>query len=567
MSSPHYLLQWSTPSHSQSLETVRRFQQLAPFKQHSLQNIEWTLRHTRKAFDNRIACILDAEQPITEGLAQPIHADGQCEQLVYVLTGQGSQFSGMAAGIYHHFSESRALIDQGCDLIKEQYGVDLLPLLVESSEANNLALQETSMAQPALFIFAMSYLALLDSSQLSCDTLVGHSLGEFAVACYAGVWDFQTALNVVFLRGRLMGSAEPGAMLACQLSESQLSEVLGSDWSQRVDLAAVNSSAQRVLSVPDREIAPVLEALKAKNIRHTRLATSHAYHSRSMTPILDAFAQVIESSRPKVPHRSWYSNLTGSAIDPQQVITADYWCQHLRETVRFGDAVINIAKDYPNALMLEVGAKSQLSPLIGEVSQSVACISNDPERSGEREWLATLAKLWVHGFDLDWQLWRPCEGWRVPLPSIALAPRLYWAQNRVTAPQASVLDNQEHHRGSETKTSNIKMLWSEILGIESEKLNRDDHFFSLGGSSIDLLDLVWQISASGGELSIAGAYQCLRLGDMEEKVNGSPNHGVSHSSLQEEWVKPFELSQLCQEEIISITEQWKTQGVNSGTLE
>lgn len=566
MRSPdHYIWQWSTPSHSQSLESLRIFEQAAPFEQHSLQDIEWTLRHTRKAFSHRVACVVEPDRPVREGLSRPIVASTTSEQLVYVFTGQGSQFSGMASGIYNHYPAARAVIDQGCAYIENRYGVSLLPLLTQRSEANDAALQDTAMAQPALFVLAMSYLALLERSQLSCDALVGHSLGEFAVACYAGVWDYETALNVVFLRGRLMGSASSGAMLACQLSHTQLDEILGGDWSQRIDLAAINSQTQLVLSIPEVELNWVLEALQSKAVRYTRLKTSHAYHSRAMTPILPAFSSVIEQSCPQRPSRTWYSNVTGTEIDVQCVTTAQYWCEHLRQTVRFGDAVTNIAREYPNALFFEIGAKSQLSPVISEVTHSVAGVANDPERSGESQWLTTLATLWVHGFEIDWPAWRSNKGRRVPLPGIALAPQHYWADTKATVTQPDVV--QAAHRQPANAPPNVKMLWSTILGIDVENLSDEDHFFALGGSSVDLLDLVRQISASGGQLSISDAYQCLHLHAMEEKVNGGCRGVPTDAPSQRDWILPFDLSRLSPQEITRITEQWKTRGENCGTLE
>lgn len=560
-----HILQWSTPTHRQSLETVRSFAQAAPFRQHALQDIEWTLRHTRKAFSHRVACVVDPDLPMEKGLSRPLVASAASEQLVYVFTGQGSQFSGMASGIYQRCPAARAMIDQGCGYLEQQYGVALLPLLTQRSAANDVALQDTAMAQPALFILAMSYLMSLERSQLVCDTLVGHSLGEFVAACYAGVWDYETALNVVFLRGRLMASAPSGAMLACQLSEAQLDTVLGRDWSQRIDLAAINSPTQLVLSIPDRELAWAMEALEAKVVRYTRLRTSHAYHSRTMNAILPEFSSVITQSCPQLPQRTWYSNVTGKEIDLQAVTTAQYWCDHLRKTVQFSDAVTNIHRQYPNALFFEIGAKSQLSPVISEVTHSVAGVANDPERSPEDQWLTTLATLWVHGFEIDWRVWRGNEGRRVPLPGIALAPQHFWAD-----PSATVMPREEQATAPcppSTEAPDVKRLWSMILGIDAETLSAEDHFFALGGSSVDLLDLVRQITASGGQLSISDAYQCLHLHAMEDKVNGGRCSADNEALLHSDWVKPFELSGLSLQEKQRITAQWKTRGENGGTLE
>lgn len=572
----HHVFQWSTPSYSQSLETVRLFEQAQPFQPHALRDIEWTLRHTRKEFAHRCACVIEPRQAVSNALSQTIFSHAtvsqrQCEQLVYVFTGQGSQFSGMAAGIYHGYPVARAVIDQGCAYIERQYGVQLLPLLTETSDDFDEALQNTALAQPALFILAMSYVELLKSTKLSPDTLVGHSLGEFVAACYAGVWNYETALDLVFLRGRLMARAEKGAMIACQLSERQLSEVLGEDWNQKVDLAAINSETQLVLSVQNGELAWLLKVLADRSVRHTQLNTSQAYHSRGMEPILQEFFAVVEKSCPNFPRHTWYSNVTGKEVDLQQVTTAQYWCEHLRNTVKFGEAIINIYREYPNALYLEIGAKPQLSPLMSEVTNTVTSIANKPHHSGKGQWLTTLATLWVHGFDIEWGEWCADEGRRVPLPGIALAPQRYWAEvekkpfSGLKAAQSEAV--QESTSSKRSDTVSIKAIWSNILGINASELADDDHFFALGGSSVDLLDLVRQVSLQGGQLSVSDAYQCLHLKAMEEKVNGEGRPDTQDQNQQSEAIEPFELSTLSQEEKTVIIEQWKARGENCGHLE
>ncbi|HCH00625.1 MAG TPA: hypothetical protein DEV85_01875 [Vibrio sp.] len=582
----HHVLQWSTPSYTQSLETVRLFEQAQPFQIHALGDIEWTLRHTRKEFAHRCACVIEPSQAVSDALAQPIFSHAtvsktivsqaavsqrQCDQLVYVFTGQGSQFSGMAAGIYHSYPVARAMIDQGCAYIERNYGVQLLPLLIEASDDLDEALQNTALAQPALFILAMSYVELLKSAKLSPDTLVGHSLGEFVAACYAGVWNYETALDLIFLRGRLMARAEKGAMIACQLSERELHEALGEDWNQKVDLAAINSGTQLVLSVQSGELAWLLKVLADRSVRHTQLNTSQAYHSRAMEPILQDFSDVVEQSRPNFPRHTWYSNVTGKEVNLQQVTTAQYWCEHLRNTVRFGDAVTNIDREYPNALYFEIGAKPQLSPLMSAVTNTVASIANKPNHSGKGQWLTTLATLWTHGFDIDWQEWCSDEGRRVPLPSIALAPQRYWAEAEVKVlSDSKATQSEEVQASATTKRSgvvSIKAIWSNILGISASELSDDDHFFALGGSSVDLLDVVRQISLRGGQLSVSEAYQCLHFKAMEDKVNGEDSPKTQDKIKQSKTIEPFELSTLSQEEKTVIIEQWKARGENCGNLE
>src|SRR4051794_25081632 len=87
------------------------------------------------------------------------------------------------------------------DRVTELVGEDPFPRVQEN----------TRFAQPAIFCAS---LAGWDALGLRPSAAAGHSLGELSALAAAGVLKRDDALELVVLRGRLMGEARNGSMLA-----------------------------------------------------------------------------------------------------------------------------------------------------------------------------------------------------------------------------------------------------------------------------------------------------------------------------------------------------------------
>ena len=121
-----------------------------------------------------------------------------------------------------------------------------------------------------------------------------------------------------------------------------------------LSLAAVNGRSSCVVSGPDVAIAELERRLAERSIATKSLRTSHAFHSAMMDPIVDAFACVaagVSLSPPKIPV---VSNVTGTWLTAGEATDPAYWARHLRQTVRFADAVTLLGQS-ADCVLLEVG--------------------------------------------------------------------------------------------------------------------------------------------------------------------------------------------------------------------
>ncbi|KAA1241575.1 acyltransferase domain-containing protein, partial [Mycobacterium simiae] len=167
------------------------------------------------------------------------------------------------------------------------------------------------------------------------DYVMGHSVGELAAACVAGVLSLRDAAMLVAARGRLMGGlAGGGVMVAVGAGEAEVSELLVGG----VAIAAVNGPESVVVSGERDAVAGVVAELVGRGRRVRELAVSHGFHSSLMEPMLAEFGEVAAGVGVGVASVPVVSNVTGELAGPGYG-SAQYWVDHVRGAVRFADGV------------------------------------------------------------------------------------------------------------------------------------------------------------------------------------------------------------------------------------
>ena len=147
---------------------------------------------------------------------------------VFLFSGQGSQYAGMAKGLYQDEPSFRADVDECCAALSPIIGRDLRELLHADDTGGDAArLKDTQFTQPALFVIEYALARLWMRWGIRPAAMLGHSVGEYVAACLAGVFSLEDALGLVAARGRLMQALPAGAMLAVPLAERDLQPLLG----------------------------------------------------------------------------------------------------------------------------------------------------------------------------------------------------------------------------------------------------------------------------------------------------------------------------------------------------
>jgi phthiocerol/phenolphthiocerol synthesis type-I polyketide synthase E len=302
--------------------------------------------------------------------------------------------------------------------------------------------------------------------------MIGHSIGEYVAACLSGVMSLEESLALVAERGRLMQSLPAGAMLAVPLSESDVQRWLD----EEISLATVNAPTSCVLSGRIEAIVELERKLSEQGIKSRRLATSHAFHSTMMEPILTPFVERVKGFALKRPQVPFISNVSGTWIEPAEATTANYWAGHLRRTVRFADGVTELCKDR-NRIFLEVGFGRTLCGLVKQqlpedwTNAAVLASLRPSQETGAdvSQMLETLGELWLAGAPVDWAgLYRGEQRNRVPLPTYPFERKRHWlepSQNRVRIighrreqDEAVVESSETFHNSSEYEEQDVSAL-------------------------------------------------------------------------------------------------------------
>lgn len=414
---------------------------LAAHPELNLTDVAETLRIGRRAFPCRSAVIAEtcadaaarlapAERESSTGT--PPTGDRSC---VFMFSGQGSQHLGMGRALYDECSAFRTEFDTCCQLFASHLGRDLRDLVFAAGAVSPQAeheLQQTALAQCALFSLEYALARQWQAFGVQPVALIGHSLGEYVAACLAGVFSLSDAVSVVAERGRLMQSMPPGAMLAVHLPVEEAEALLPVE----LEIAAVNAPSLTVISGPQPAIERFAKELEARGHDSRRLKTSHAFHSRLMDPAASQLEAVLRRVALSPPKIRYVSNLTGTWITPAQAQNPLYYARHLRSPVQFSAGLRELLQ-LPRTALLEVGPGVALATLARQQARGVsvpviASMRHPSTAENDRAvLLAAVGQLWQAHVPVNLTAISDDEpGLRVPLPTYPFQRQRFYVEPR-----------------------------------------------------------------------------------------------------------------------------------------
>ena len=415
-----------------------------------LADVAWTLATARTAHPHRaVLATADASTAI-RGLRAVAAGEGPAEAVVgrarvgsggkiaFVFPGQGSQWAGMAVDLLDTHPVFAARIAE-CEQALAAY-VDWSLTAVLRGEPDAPGLDRVDVVQPVLWAVMVALAALWEAAGVRPDTVVGHSQGEIAAACVAGLLSIDDAARVVALRSQAIEAiAGAGGMVSLALSRPD-AEALIAPWDHRISIAAVNGPAATVVSGDADALDELIAACQSNGVRARRVEVDYASHSIHVEALRDQLAADLAPVTPQNPHITFHSTVDAD-LDGAGVALGDgaYWYQNLRHTVAFQPAIAELAATGHTAF-IEISPHPVVTAGIQDTldsgdTETDAVVTGTLRRDedGPTRFLLALGTAFTQGVTVDWTATLGAARHLVDLPPYAFQHQRYWIDDVATA--------------------------------------------------------------------------------------------------------------------------------------
>lgn len=497
----------------------------------NLADAAYTLQTGRKHFHHRrfLVCSNHQFDTITPKNSGSRKLESPATGVVFMFPGQGSQYAGMGQNLYRDEMVFKHAVDQCAAQFEKHLKRDIRQILFPSpekvSEADQL-IKETVYTQSTLFTIGYALSELWMSWGMKPSALIGHSIGEYAAACIAGVMSLEDACFLVAHRGSMMQSMPPGSMLSVRAAHAEVEKHL----SPKLSIAAINGPELCVVAGESSEVEKLQTELEKKEIVCKLLATSHAFHSVMMEPVVIPFEEKVRSIKLNEPQIPVFSTVTANLMKPEEATDASYWSNQIRKPVRFAEGIQTIWKAHPGYVMLELGPRNTATTMARQQSadpkKQIAIPSLGDTSLNDAEWesmFSAIGQLWLCGLEINWQNFYALETRnRVPLPTYPFERKRYWkdvfpekqqpsmqpvpAPTVLTTPEINypvqkIITSQENTAMTNRKErlmAELKDMFEDASGIDMKNANPDVSFLEIGLDSLFLTQSALSISKRYG---------------------------------------------------------------------
>ena len=397
-----------------------------------VEDLCYSLNERRSQFPHRLAVPFESISEASKSLAdyavdsmgwENLVSYGEVKSpdtnLVFMFGGQGSQWFAMGRQLIQSEAVFKEVILTIDTLIRDFGNTwSLIDELMASEDKSRIT--DNSIAQPATFAIQYATAQLLMSWRIYPSAVLGHSLGEFAAACVAGIVTLKEAVHLVLTRSTLQDQCpNNGGMAALGMSDEKAKALLVTlKLSDTLDIAAVNDAESVTVSGDSQSIETLGQhlAMNAKDIFWRVLGTKRAFHSSHMEVIKKSFQAAMKRVKlnPQLSKIPMYSTVTGEFLSAQE-FNRDYWWRNIRCPVQFYTAMKHVLNDGYKQI-IEISTQPILAHYVKHIAvqeklqdQAMPTVlatlprKRVPVNGQHKSFLLnTVCKLYVLGFSIDW---------------------------------------------------------------------------------------------------------------------------------------------------------------------
>jgi len=409
-------------------------------------DICFTSTSGRTHFPVRFAAVVGSNEQLRRALAAESGNGATPERvgerrLVFLFSGQASQYARMGADLYRRQPVFRQEVDRCAEIVGNRLGQPLTDVLL-GDDADSILIDETAYTQPALFAVQAGLVALWRSWGVVPDVVLGHSVGEFAAAYCADVYTLEQAVGLLVERARLMQALpRDGAMAAVFSDQETVTASIEQLDRADIAIAALNGPQNTVISGARDAVTALMGRFDRLGIRCQLLTVSHAFHSPLMRSAVAEFGRIAAGVQGQTPKIAWIS--TVSAAPMREPPGAGYWCDHALNAVRFVEGIQALDQTGVSDF-LEIGPGNTLLALGRQCvkENGKTWLASLGKRGELKAILTSLGELYRRGYDVDWDAFnRPYPCRRVSLPTYPFERRRFWIEADANARSTGPLSN------------------------------------------------------------------------------------------------------------------------------
>lgn len=333
----------------------------------------------------------------------PVKQQDSLPKIVWMFTGQGSQYSGMGTYLYSNSDFFKEKLDEKLLILRSLTGIDYHDILFNSETR----IHEPQHTQPSLLAFESTLGEYLNYCGIKPNLLIGHSLGEYSALVISKAIDFKDAASLIIERANLIRSTQPGGMCSILASKQETVELL-SKVGIHLDIAALNAPQLTTLSGSTKDINTFIAYANDRNLFCQPLRVERAFHSYLLEPILEQYRIALRKVQFHPPLIPIVSTMDCEVLSLEKISNPDYWLGQMRQPVNFVQA-INKTYEMNARCFIEIGPGQTLKTLSQRImdGKSTTILNTCPsqrELNKEKEVLYTFfGKMWEIGFGVKWK--------------------------------------------------------------------------------------------------------------------------------------------------------------------
>ncbi len=336
-------------------------------------------------------------------------------KVCFMFPGQGSQYVDMMKDLASKYKVVMDTFMEADQLLIKIIGQNLTDTLwskpgetKEQIAAREAAIKKTEMTQPAVLTADIAMMRLLSSFGLKPDVVMGHSLGEYAAAVAAGIFDFENGLKAVCTRGKVMSEIkveDNGKMASIAATAEQVEPEL-KRINGYVAVANKNCPTQTVIAGASKSIDDAIKMFTDMGIQAVQIPVSHAFHSEIVRPAMPQYRAFLDTLKFNAPTMPITTNVTADFYpsDPEKI--KDLMVTQISHSVEW---IKQLKTTYDSGvrLFVECGPKRVLSALatntLSDKKDIKVLASNHPKKGGIVEFNDLFANMISSGLYIDWK--------------------------------------------------------------------------------------------------------------------------------------------------------------------